>query len=713
MPETRQQSLDKAFNPECVAVVGASSTRGKWSNDVFRQMAEGFGGTLVPVNPNRDSIEGVAAYPSIEAVPFGIDYAVVVVARDQVLEAVRQCVKAKVPVVHVLSSGFAEVSEAGREMQEQLVDALRGGETALIGPNSLGLYSARAGLTFVWGSHFRPGPIAFVSQSGGLCYDVLTRGQARGLAFGKILSVGNCADLDWSDFLRYFADDPETETIALYVEGIGNGQELFRELREAAKHKTVIVLKGGKTRSGQKSALSHTGRLAGDYEVWRAMARQAGVVEVDSLDSLLIELESGTVGAADSGGTMVIGTGGGATVLIADACDAAGVRIAELQPGTVSELDRQVPGGEELGGVGNPLEIGADRLLAEPDLLASLTDAALRDPDVGSVLVHLNLAAVANNLAGGPEAWGSACGKLAEAARPGKAICVVLRNGDDGGMPADLLRLARERLQPRPGLAAYSRLDDALRLLARPGPNLSGGNTGGVDLEQIGSASRPGDSPTRMLDGAEARACAEEYGIAFSEWRAVSDLDSALQSAEAVGYPVALKSAASDIAHKSDAGCVRTGIDSAEGLGEAFRTVTTNARQAGSASPESVLVEKMVPEGIEFAVGLKRSETFGPVVLAGMGGIWVEILEDYALRVCPVTEDEAVGMLEELKAWPVLTGARGRPACDVLALARTVAAVSRLGSDSGHIAEFDLNPVIVHGVGNGAVAVDARIIVDT
>lgn len=470
----RASRLEHVFSPGRIAVIGASGTRGKWSNDVFRLLAQSFTGEVIPVNPRREVVEGLATYPSIDRIPGCVDLAIVVVPREDVPGVAGKCADANIPVVQVLSSGFGEVRGDGAELHQRLMETIAHSDTVLIGPNAMGVYSAAPCITFADNCHFKPGPLAFVSQSGGLCYDVLMRGQARGLNFGKILSVGNCADLDWPEFIHYLGRDPEIEAFALYIESVSDGRRLFETLREAARGKPVFVLKGGKTGRGGQSVASHTGRLAGDYEIWQAMLRQARVTEVDSLDDLLIALEA--VGLARNTeaprpprhqfGTMIIGMGGGATVLVADACEHAGVTLAPLSDSTRQSLEQSVPGAAAFGGAENPLEIGADRMLREPDLLARLTATACTDPSVSAVLIHLNLIAM-SNVADSMEAWKTTCEHLAEVSRGGRIITLVLRNGDGGDMPEALQRCATGILRHEPSISVFTHFTDALSLISR------------------------------------------------------------------------------------------------------------------------------------------------------------------------------------------------------------------------------------------------------
>jgi acyl-CoA synthetase (NDP forming) len=712
--------LERAFDPRRVAVIGASGTPGKWSNDVLRLLIHSYKGEIVPINPTRKSIEGIPCFPSVGSVAGQIDYAIIVVPRDSVLQAVRECVAANVSVVHIFSAGFAEVSKNGQALQDQLVDAVAGSGTVLIGPNSMGLYSAKAGMSFAWGCQFEPGPVSFVSQSGGICYDILARGQARGINFSKILSVGNCAHLDWPEYVRFLTSDPETKVIALYIESVTDGYRLYQALKAATQAKPVVVLKGGRTDQGGQSVVSHTGRLAGEYAIWRAMLRQAGVFEAASLDELFVfcEAQSQTALSASSLSTktaddlVLIGTGGGATVLITDSCEDAGLRLAQLDQQTIAAFRNVVPDAEALGGISNPIDVGADRLLSSEPLLGDLIRVAGRDQKVGYVLVHLNLVAVANNLTGGLDRWLAVCGGLPAPADADSAIlCVVLRNGDGGSFPAELQNAALTALRQR-GIAAYASVEDGLSFISSCRRLLP--HNSGMALPAHAPASHGDTVETgRIACGDEARHIVEQAGVRLAPWGLALNDEEAIDIAARVGFPVAIKTAAADVTHKSDSGCVILNVNSADEARAAYALVSRRAAVAGSRTPERVVVERMTRGTAEVVVGLKRSSSFGASVLIGMGGIWVEVLNDFAVRLCPVTRDEALDMIHELKGYPVLRGDRGQSGGDIDALADLVAAVSTLGHRRPDILELDLNPVMVLEHGKGALAVDARVVLQS
>ena len=464
--------LDHAFHARSIVVAGASANRAKWANMLFRRLIDGpYRGRLAAVNPARREIEGVPCYPSVAALPFVPDYVQVVVPREEVARTLQDCVARGVPLVHVFSAGFGEVAGVGPALQAGLLRVLQGGQTRMIGPNSLGLYSARSGLDFSRGCHFEPGPVTFISQSGSLCTDVLALGQARGLNFGKILSVGNCADLDWPDFVRYCREDKDTGVAAFYIESVRDGRALFDELRQLAAVKPVLLLKGGRTEDGARSVVSHTGRLAGSYDGWRVMMRQAGVVEIDGIEDLLTALTAFDarmrMPPAQAGDLMVIGSGGGVSVLISDAAHAAGLRLAGLAEDTLRGLCAVLPDAEALGGVGNPVEIPIDRMFGDLDRMARLIEVSAADRAVGAVLLHVNLIALSNNYDdGGVAQWDAVCAGLRTVAgRIGKPLAVVLRNGGCNALTEALQRLGMQRLAREFSLPVFGDMREALGFL--------------------------------------------------------------------------------------------------------------------------------------------------------------------------------------------------------------------------------------------------------
>lgn len=469
-----ERALASAFDARSIAVVGASANRAKWANMLFRRLVEGpYRGEVVAVNPTRDSIEGRPCYPSVKAIPFVPDYVQVVVPRGQVAGTLRDCVARGVPVVHVLSSGFGEVGGIGPALQAELIEVLRGSATRLIGPNSLGLYAARSGLDFSRDCRFDPGPTTFISQSGSLCTDLIALGQARGLDFGKMLSVGNAADLDWPELAAYCAEDADTGLAAFYVESVRDGRAFFEQLQRLARRKPVLLMKGGRSGDGARSVQSHTGRLAGDYPVWQSMMAQAGVLEINDLDDLLVTLQAhdtrARIGTVRADGLMVVGSGGGVSVMLADAAQAQSLRLVELAPATLARLHELIPDAEELGGVGNPVEIPVDRMFGNLDRMARILEASAQDGAIGQLMLHVNLIALSNNYDdGGTAQWAAVCDGLAQtSARLGKPMGILMRNGGCNDLTLRLQQIGQDRLARSHRLPVFGDQRDALRFLRR------------------------------------------------------------------------------------------------------------------------------------------------------------------------------------------------------------------------------------------------------
>ena len=468
------ECLERAFHARSIAVVGASANRAKWANILFRRLLDGpYRGEVVAVNPARTEIEGRPSYPSVADIPFVPDYVQIVVPREQVAQALRDCARRGVALAHVFSSGFGEVGPPGPALESDLIQALAGGPTRMVGPNSLGIYSASAGIDFSRDCHFEPGPFTFISQSGSLCTDVLAIAQARGLCFSKILSVGNAADLDWPDFADYCAADEATGVAIFYVESVRDGRQFYAALQRLAARKPVLLLKGGRTGGGARSVASHTGRLAGDYAVWQAMMAQAGAIELRSLEDMLAAMQAyrslQSCPSAAACGLMVVGSGGGVSVLISDAAHEQGLALAELALGTLATLTQIIPDAADLGGVGNPVEIPVDRMFGDLGRMGRIIEAAAADAAVGLLLLHVNLIALSNNYDdGGTAQWAFVCERLADISkRLGKPLAVVMRNGGCNELTRALERTGSEQLARKHGLPVFGHMAEALLYLRR------------------------------------------------------------------------------------------------------------------------------------------------------------------------------------------------------------------------------------------------------
>ena len=463
--------LDYAFNAKRIAIIGVSSNRERWSNILFRRILKGpFRGEVIPVNPAHNEIEGQMCFPSILEIPGDIDYVQVLVPKSFTANAIKECVKKNVPVVHVLASGFGEVA-SGKQLQGELLHELEQGRTVMLGPNSLGLYSPRTGLDFSEGSRFEPGYITFISQSGALCTDVLSLGEAEGLRFSKILSVGNCAHLDWPDYVRYCRSDAETGIAVFYIESVTDGRALFDELCLLASVKPVLLLKGGRTKAGAKSVMSHTGRMTGEYHVWKGMMRQAGVVELAGLEDMLLTLKAWEVLKVRkiSGKLMVVGCGGGVSVLISDALETESIDLAQLSKKTLNTLHDLIPDADEMGDIGNPLEMPVDRMFSDVTKLKKIIKTLSNDKGVGSLLFHFNLIAFANQFGtNNLDHLDLVCNTLISTAKDIKIpLLLLIRNSNVQDLTEVIGRRARKKLNNGDNITLLNDLGSALNLIRR------------------------------------------------------------------------------------------------------------------------------------------------------------------------------------------------------------------------------------------------------
>lgn len=696
--------MRELFGPQTVAVIGASDNLDKYGGRVLRTLVDfGFTGRVYPVNPNRELVQGIQAYPSISRLPEPVDHAAITVPAPAVPLALKECADSGTRFVTVFSSGFAETgTDAGAALQAELVEICRSTGLRMVGPNCNGLTSFvnRCALTStqtVRGSAPPAGRLGLVSQSGGLGQvNVMWRAQQLGLAFSHVITCGNDADLDALDFVSFMIDDEHTDVIMLVVERISSGSKLVSVANRAhVAGKPIVVLKLGRTEQGSRAAASHTGAMTGVDEVYEAVFRQLGIIRAeDSPDLVERAMMLQSVRSFGKPTMAALAISGGNLALLADLAGTAGLGFPALGERTRRRLDQLISGN---GQVANPLDltaaaVGNARLFR--DALRILAD----DEGVGMVIPVLTMTApqyvddvitVSREITT-PLAllWTGAC------ADPNRSQVTTIT----AGVPtfqdiAPLVRAARSAYDwstcaPLPGELApeVTRAARARKLVAAAGQE-------------------------RLLDQRTARELLALYGIPTPSARQVGDVDGVVAAAREIGYPVALKIDSPDLAHKSDVGGVRLGITDESELRAAVQAMAADvARLAPAARLTGFLVERMAEGGVEFFVGASTDPTFGPVIAAGLGGVHVEVLGD-VVRGLPVADAaHALAMLRELRGFPLLDGHRGGQKADLDALAGVVLSVSAMATElSGLVAEADLNPILVLPAGQGALAVDVLV----
>lgn len=392
MESSLQTALRAAFHPRSIAVIGASNDLNKLGGSEIRLLREaGYAGKIYPINPKEESIQGLKAYPSVADVPDEVERAVIILPTRLVPDAVRDCAKKKVKVVQIYSAGFGEFGEAGKALEQELLAAAKEAGMRIIGPNCIGTYSPSGRISFISGTSLQSGHVAFVSQSGGIAFDIIDRGEVLGIRFSKVISIGNSIDLDHPDYLEYLLEDPDTKVIGCYMESVRDGQRLLQLLKRLTPKKPVVVLKGGRTESGTQSVASHTGSLAGNYQIWQALFRQTGVIPVTSVDEMLTALLAlQSLKTYPAGRVAMIGNGGGATVLATDTLEERGLKLAKLSSTTVERIAQL--GVANNGRNVNPIDLPAYELsVKEGQLFGDLVRAFSQDPNVNYILFHINL----------------------------------------------------------------------------------------------------------------------------------------------------------------------------------------------------------------------------------------------------------------------------------------------------------------------------------
>jgi acetyltransferase len=695
--------LEPVFNPRSIAVVGASRREGSIGYQVLKNLIDGkFPGPLYPINPGADQILGVKVYPSIGDVPAPVDAAVYCVPADKVLDVARQCAKVGVKGHIVITSGFAEVGN--RKDEEELVRIVKESGGRVIGPNIVGTMSnpAKANASFAPVLPYN-GQTALISQSGALIIALDTVTYVRKFGVSSMISLGNMADLDFADSIEYFAQDPNTKCIALYIEGVKNGFKFIQAGRWAGK--PIVALKAGVSAHGAAAAASHTGSLAGSVKVYQAACNQAQMIWATDLEDMLNKSQALAMQPVLKGGNVVIITnGGGIGVLGSDAAERHGIPL-QTAPADVQALFRKFM--PDFGSPKNPVDITGGSGVAGYE---GAIEAALKCPWVDGIGVFYCETAVTK----ATDIANAVITKLKETGVTDKPVvaCFV---GGAGSVEAGKVLLEASIPYydcPNKAMSAMAALRQAARF-AEVGCKVDFEPYADVDKKRaqaiIDLARKAGRKALTELEAKSLFAC---YGLPVTKSSLATTEDEAIKYAQEIGFPVVLKIVSPDILHKSDAGGVRVNLKDAEAIRAGFRTIMENAkRYKADAEIHGILVCEMAPLGSEVIIGSVNDATFGPTVMFGLGGVFVEVLKDVTFRVAPISIDCALAMQQEIKGYPMLQGVRGEKRRDQDSLASVLSRLSQLVADlEDEIAETDANPILLYEEGKGCRVVDARVI---
>ena len=695
--------LEAIFAPRSVAVVGASPDPSKLGHQVLKNVVEnGYAGQIFPIHPTAASVLDLPAYSSISAVQAPIDLAVVVVPPQFVLGVVEECGRKSVQGLVVITAGFKEVGGPGKQLEKQLLELVRRYHMRMIGPNCLGIIDTTTRLNASFAGQMPdPGQIAFMSQSGALCTAILDWSKSEGIGFSRFVSLGNKADVDEIALLREWGDDPDNRVILAYLEGISDGPAFIKTAREVTRRTPVIAIKSGTTQAGTRAIASHTGSLAGSERAYEAAFSQSGILRARSMEQLFDYALLFAYQPLIAGDRLAIVTNaGGPGIIATDAVERSGLTLARFAPETIAHLQRALP---PTANVFNPIDVIGD---AHPDRYRVALSAALADPNVDAVLVLFT-----PQVSSAPEETARVIAELAgDQHKP-----VVTSYMGAASISGALKLLNQQRI---PNYPFPERAVSALRAMAsqhawseRPPGDYDRFD---VDDERVRKLFAEVRAAGRVeLGELEARDVIAAYGMRLPQSRLARSPDEAAQLAAQIGFPVVMKISSPDILHKSDIGGVKVGIADAAAARDAYELIEYRARKyRADAAIWGVLVQEQVRKGREVLVGMNRDPQFGPLVVFGLGGIYVEVLQDVAFRLAPIARQEAAEQVRSIRTYSLLKGVRGEPAADIAAAEEIILRVSQLVTDFPEIVEMDINPLVIHNQGEGAIVLDARIILN-
>ena len=702
-----RQPLDSIFAPKSVAVVGATEKPGSVGRTVlWNLMNTPFGGPIYPVNPSRASVLGIKAYPKLSALGERPDLLVVTTPAATIPAIIGEAADLGIPGAVVISAGFKETGPAGVELERQLLAHARRGNMRLVGPNCLGVMNPITGVNATFAAGIaRRGNVAFISQSGALCTAVLDWSLREEVGFSAFVSIGSMLDVGWGDLISYFGDDPNTKSIVIYMETIGDARSFLSAAREVALTKPIIIIKPGRTEGAAKAAASHTGSLTGSDDVLEAAFRRCGVLRVNHISDLFYMSEVLSKQPRPQGNRLTIITNaGGPGVLATDALLTTGGALAEVSKQTMGELDKFLP---PVWSHNNPIDVIGD---AGPDLYAKTLETAGRDPNSDGLLVILTPQAMTDATATAEKL--KAFGHIA-----GKPVLASWMGGNEVATGETILNRAGIPTFAYPDTAAkvftaMHKYNENLRALyetpvpsADPADMESGRAKANAMLEEIRKTGRT------ILTESESKELMGCYGIPTVVTKIAKTEAAAVKTAGQIGFPVVLKLYSETITHKTDVGGVQLNLKDESDVRRAFNDIKTSVTEKkGAEHFQGVTVQKMIKlsDGYELILGSSIDPQFGPVLLFGMGGQLVEVFKDKALGLPPLNTTLARRMMESTKIYTALKGVRGRKPVDLAALERLMVGFSQLVAEQRWIKEIDINPLFASG--DDLVALDARVI---
>jgi len=696
---------DSVFlSPKSIAIIGASDKEGSIGRAITLNILKGYTGKIFPISPTRETVFDKKAYKSVLDVPEEIDLAVVVTKNDVVPVVLEECGKKRLKGVIVITAGFKEVNEEGAALERRLGEIAKQYNLRIIGPNCLGVMNL-APQTMMNSTFLKvtpkSGEIALVSQSGAICAALVEDASAQGIGFSAVISMGNKVDLNEVDMLKMLAEHEQTKVIVMYLEDLGNGQEFLKICKQITRlnsvKKPVLVLKSGRSPEGAKAAMSHTGALMGSDEIYDALLKQSGAIRVDTMEELFDHATAFSKQPLPTKGDLVIvSNAGGPAIISTDACSKLGIKMAKIED-IRPKINAVIP---PWGSSRNPVDIVGD---ADFNRFDNVLNEVLAHPNVGSVIAMCTPSATLDY------------NKLAE-------VIVKVSKKYDKTMLASLMGLdegiKNKEILAEGGVPHYRYAETAIRSLnamlrfaewsQTPEGKIRKFTVNKKKVEKVFAKVK--EEGRKNLLEEEGQEVLRAYGFPIPKSILAKKDKEAIQAAKKIGYPVVMKIVSPQIIHKSDAGGVKVGLKNSQEVRSAFKEIIKNAKKYDKkAIIKGVLIQEMVKGGKETIIGSKLEPGFGPVVMFGMGGIYVEVLKDVTFRLAPITDSEADEMISSIKTNKLLQGVRGEKPSDTKKLSECLQRISQFVSDFKEIKELDMNPVLVFENGKGCKVVDVRI----
>ncbi|MFH1639731.1 MAG: acetate--CoA ligase alpha subunit [Chloroflexota bacterium] len=686
------------FSPNSVAVIGASPDQEKLGYIVLKNILQyKYQGDVYPVNPHAAEIMGLQSYSSVTDIPGTVEMAIIVVPARIVPEVINQCGEKGVKGAVIISAGFKETGPEGLHLENEIRARARQHHIRLLGPNCLGFIDTAKSLNASFASGMaKKGNIAFMSQSGAICQAILDWSKGSGIGFSRFVSLGNKADINESDLIESWKDDENTAVVIAYLEGITEGDRFRKAAAAITRIKPLIIVKAGSTQAGSRAASSHTGTLAGFDAAYNAIFRQTGILRVSSMEEMVDFAFAFAEQPLIQGDRIAIVTNaGGPGIMASDACERAGLKLSQFTNETVENLRSSLP---PTASYYNPVDVIGD---AGPDRYESAMRIVLKDPNVDGALILLTPQAVT-------DVAKTADIIIAAAEKSEKPVLASFMGGP--AVAPGIKKLTRHHV---PNYPYPERAVESLKAMNQQRNWLQKKTedpiTFPVDKKTARAILKQARERQRqLLSDIEARQIIEAYGMALPKSQLAHSAKEAAAFADKIGYPVVMKIASPDILHKTDIGGVKVGLASPEVVRSAYLEIMENAHHLlPQAQILGVDIQALV-KGREVILGMNCDAQFGPLLMFGLGGIYVEVLKDVSFRVAPISPQDALDMIQDIKGYPLLTGVRGEKPADIDAIVNSLLRLSQMVIDFPEIMELDINPFIVGNAGKGAVAIDCR-----